>query len=301
MIRIGVDLGGTKTEAIAMDSEGRIVDRQRRPTIKDYAGTLELIHELVSALALTHETEIRVGIGHPGSTNPHTGLIRNANSTWLNGRSFAADLNARLPFPVRTANDANCFTLSEARDGAGRDAETVFGVILGTGVGGGLVIHGEALSGSQGNVGEWGHNPLPGADANESPGPKCWCGRHGCIETWLAGPGLSRDYLELGGAPLDAAEIFARAGSGDGAAKRSVDHYIDRLARGLASVINILDPDVIVLGGGVSNAPNLASQVQAKLADHVFSDTVTTRIIKNQHGDSSGVRGAAWLWPSVSP
>jgi fructokinase len=298
MIRIGIDLGGTKTEAVAMDAAGEIVARKRRPTPRDYDATLATITDLAEHVAPAGAASIRVGVGHPGSSNPYTGLIRNANSTWLNGRPLADDIAGLLKYPVRLSNDADCFALSEAHDGAGEGASIVFGVILGTGVGGGIVIKGELLAGAQGIAGEWGHNPLPWPVSGESPGPKCWCQQHGCIETWLSGPGLGRDHHDRTGKHLDAADIFAAAQAGDRDASTSVDLYLDRLARSLAAVVNLIDPDVIVLGGGVSNAPDLAQQVQSRLVEHVFCDRVTTRIVQNQHGDSSGVRGAAWLWPA---
>jgi fructokinase len=246
----------------------------------------------------------------PGVVSPATGLVKNANSTWLIGHPFAADLSARLGREVRCANDANCFALSEATDGAAEGAHAVFGVIVGTGTGGGIVVGGHVLAGANAIAGEWGHNPLPwprtedgsrrngdAADA-EWPGPPCYCGRTGCIETFLSGPGFARDYASRGGGPLDAITIASRAAAGDARAEQCLQRYEDRMARALASVINLLDPDVIVLGGGMSNLDRLYTSVPKRWSPYVFSDAVTTRLVKAQHGDSSGVRGAAWLWNS---
>jgi fructokinase len=236
----------------------------------------------------------------PGTISPATGLVKNANSTWLNGRTFADDLPRRLGRPVRFANDANCFTLSEAVDGAAANLDVVFGVILGTGVGGGIAVRRQVLNGSNGIAGEWGHNPLPWPEHDEWPGASCYCGRSGCIETFLSGPGRTRDYVRAGGEKIAAVEIAARAERGDPQAKASLDRYVDRLARALASVINALDPDAIVLGGGVSNVERLYSAVPARWSRFVFSDRVDTRLLRAAHGDSSGVRGAAWLTDSPS-
>lgn len=301
MIRIGIDLGGTKIEAIAMDRSGAIVERLRVPAPQSYRDSIEAITGLVKAVEREYGSGNRVGIGHPGSISPATGLMRNANSTWLNGHPFARDIEAALGRPVRLANDADCFTLSEAVDGAGEGAGIVFGIILGTGVGGGIAIDGKLLRGAQGIAGEWGHNPLPWPNESDQPAPPCWCGQSGCHETWLSGPGLARDHASRNGGNLSAAEIFAAAATGDAAAVQSVDLHGDRLARGIASVLNILDADVVVLGGGVSNAPGLAERVAARLPDFLFSDLVRTRIVTHRHGDSSGVRGAAWLWPAQAP
>jgi len=293
MIRIGIDLGGTKTEAAAMSGDGDILARERVATPADYAGTLDMIAALVARM----EGEFgpsRVGIGHPGSLGPQTGLVRNANSTWLNGRPLKQDIEARLGGTVRMANDANCFALSEARDGAGADLRTVFGVILGTGVGGGIVIDGQPLGGAQGIAGEWGHNPLPWPTAGEQDGPACWCGKSGCIEAWLSGPGLSEDHARHYGERLDARTIL---NANNTACRDSAARHADRLTRALASVVNLIDPDVIVLGGGLSNTDGLAERVEGGLHAHVFCDTVSTPVRRHMHGDSSGVRGAAWLWP----
>ena len=301
MIRIGIDLGGTKIEAIAMDHAGVIVDRLRVAAPKTYRGSLEAIAGLVRAIEREHGGGNPVGIGHPGSASPDTGLMRNANSTWLNGQPFARDIEASLGRPVRLANDADCFTQSEAVDGAGEGAGIVFGIILGTGVGGGIVIDGKLLRGAQSIAGEWGHNPLPWPNELDRPAATCWCGQSGCHETWLSGPGIARDHASRNGGTLDAEEVFRTAETGDEAARHSVALHGDRLARGIASVLNILDADVVVLGGGVSNAPGLAERVAARLPAFLFSDTVRTRIVTHRHGDSSGVRGAAWLWPAQAP
>lgn len=301
MIRIGIDLGGTKTECAALGSGGEILLRRREPTASDYAGSLAQISAMVRAAEAELGETVRVGIGHPGSTNPSTGLMRNANSTWLNGKPFAADMSDALGREVRCANDADCFALSEAADGAGFGHCIVFGVILGTGVGGGIVVDGRLLDGAQGIAGEWGHNPLPGPSKAESPGPQCWCCRRGCIETWLSGPGLRCDHLAITGTDLPAENIVAAAMAGDDSANATLDRYVDRLARSLAGVINIIDPQVVVLGGGMSQIPDLAGRVQSALPAQVFCDDFRTVIRINQHGDSSGVRGAAWLWPAERP
>jgi fructokinase len=261
----------------------------------EYEATLSAIASLV------HDAEAKVGkstvgIGMPGVVSPATGLVKNANSTWLNGRPLTEDLEARLARPVRLANDANCFALSEATDGAGAGSRLVFGVILGTGVGGGLVVEGRAITGANAIAGEWGHNPLPWPEASELPGPPCYCGRAGCIETFLSGPGLARDHEAATGQRLDASAIVTACGSGDPAAQATVERYERHLARGLASIVNVFDPDVIVLGGGLSNIDRLYERVPALWREFIFSDAVVTRVIKAAHGDSSGVRGAAWLW-----
>ena len=284
-MRIGVDLGGTKIEALALDAAGREVFRKRVLTPRgDYAATLEAVVALVKEIGPG-----TVGVGIPGALSRVTGLVKNANSTWLIGRPLLADLEARLSRPVRVANDANCFALSEAIDGAGQGARVVFGVILGTGVGAGIVVDRHLLVGRNAIAGEWGHNPLPLPAAADLPLPACYCGRSGCIETYLSGPGLERDHEALTQQKLDAREIVALDGE-------ALDRYIQRLARALAGVINVLDPDVIVLGGGMSNVERLYTEVPRRWARHVFSDQVATRLVRNAHGDSSGVRGAAWLW-----
>jgi fructokinase len=294
-VRIGIDLGGTKIEVIALDPSGTEMFRTRVETPRDYAGTVEAIRTLV-AMADRHTGERgTVGIGIPGAISPITGLVKNANSTWLIGHRLGRDLEAVLERPVRLMNDANCFALSEAVDGAGRDAKIVFGVILGTGVGGGIAVDRQVLDGAQKICGEWGHNPLPRPGDAERPGPPCYCGRRGCIETFLSGPGMRRDHEAVTGAALSTHEIVARAGAGDQGARATLDRYVDRLGRALGTVINILDPDVVVLGGGMSRLPDLSVRAQAAIRPHVFTDEVTTRILPARHGDSSGVRGAAWL------
>ena len=296
-MRIGIDLGGTKIEGLALDDEGRELGRLRVPTPRrDYDGTLAAIADLVRALEQRSGGPASVGVGMPGAISPATGLVKNANSTWLIGRAFDRDLADALRRPVRVANDANCFALSEATDGAAAGAGIVFGVILGTGVGGGLVIDGRILEGAHRIAGEWGHNPLPAPTDEERPGPPCYCGRTGCIETFLSGPGLARDHAAASGADLSAVEIESLAADGDVQADATLRRYERRLARGLAGVINILDPDVIVLGGGLSKIARLYSAVPRIWGDYVFSDRVDTRLVPPQHGDSSGVRGAAWLW-----
>lgn len=295
-MRIGIDLGGTKTEVIVLDESGEPRLRHRVPTIRDdYAATLRSLNELVSSVETEVGCRCNVGIGIPGITSPASGLIKNANSTWLIGQPFATDLETLLQRPIRLANDANCFALSEAVDGAAAGADVVFGVILGTGVGGGIVINGQLLTGPNAIAGEWGHNPLPWPSYDELPGPKCYCGRSGCIETFLSGPGLSADHLQHTGQQLNAAEIAATP---DGAV--TLQRHAERLARALATVINLLDPDVIVLGGGLSNIDSIYREVPKLLPRWSFSDQLTTSLVRNQHGDSSGVRGAAWLWPASS-
>ncbi len=296
-IRIGVDLGGTKVEAMALDGEGRSLARRRVPTPRhDYHRTLDAVAELVRGLEAEIGREGTVGVGIPGTVSPATGLVKNANSTWLIGRPLDRDLADRLGRPVRLANDANCFALSEATDGAAAGAAVVFGVIVGTGCGGGVVVGGRLLAGPNAIAGEWGHNPLPWAEEAERPGPPCWCGKRGCVETFLSGPGLARDFREATGQDLDAREIAARAGAGDPAAEAALARYEGRLARALATVVNVLDPDVIVLGGGMSNVARLYPGVTRQWERWAFSDRLDTRLVPPRHGDSSGVRGAAWLW-----
>ncbi len=296
-MRIGVDLGGTKIEGIVLADDGSIAARHRVATPRSYPGTLDALTALVGQLDETARRQCTVGIGIPGTSTP-AGLIKNSNSTWLIGHPLAADLEAQLGRPVRLMNDANCFAISEAADGAGAGAGVVFGVILGTGVGGGIVVDGACLQGPNGIAGEWGHNPLPWMHDDEFPGGPCYCGRRGCIETFLSGPSFERDFAKrVGHAKLHGAEIGAAAENGDVIAHAAMTRYHDRLARALASVINIIDPDVIVLGGGMSNLPRLAESVGLLLQTYVFSDSVVTRVVRNAHGDSSGVRGAAWLWP----
>ncbi|MBO6798300.1 ROK family protein [Maricaulis sp.] len=293
MIRLGIDLGGTKIEALAIDETGVELVRKRVPTPRAYEAGLLAITELVSELEREIGKSMHVGIGHPGSLSPATGLMRNANSTWLNETPFKSDLEARLGRAIRLANDADCFALSEAVDGAGRDYRTVFGVIIGTGVGGGIVVDRTLHTGAQRIAGEWGHNPLPWMSPDEFPGPRCWCGRVGCIETFLSGPGWASIHNNEYASQLTAEQIATDP------SEQCVDSradYAARLGRALASVINIIDADCVVLGGGVSNTPGLAQAVETRLAEWVFSDICRTRVVTNQHGDSSGVRGAAWLW-----
>ena len=303
-VRIGIDLGGTKIEGLALADDGRELDRRRIPAPRgNYDDSVRAVAELVRAiesacLAEAPQARSRVGVGIPGAISPATGLIKNANSTWLNGHRLADDLSQALGRPVRLANDANCFTLSEAADGAARGAAVVFGVIIGTGTGGGLVVNGQIVVGANAIAGEWGHNPLPAPEDDERPGPPCYCGRSGCIETFLSGPALAREYIARGGNDMSAADIAARAERGDDRALACLDRYERRFARAIASVINVVDPDAIVLGGGLSNITRLYDRVPQLWAAHVFSDRVDTKLVRARHGDSSGVRGAAWLWPA---
>lgn len=296
-MRIGVDLGGTKIEAIAMDDAGAIAARERVPTPAERGA--EAIVGAVAALVRRIEAAVGgpcpVGIGTPGALSPTTGLLRNSNTTCLNGRPLDRELEAALGRPIRLANDADCFALSEATDGAGAGAETVFGVIVGTGTGAGIVVRGGLVRGPNAIAGEWGHDPLPWPRPDELPGPACYCGKTGCLETWLSGPGIASDHARATGERIDARAIAARAAGGDAAARATLASHAERFARGLAAVINVLDPHVIVLGGGVSHLAHLYEEIPARWGAYVFSDAVSTRLVKNQHGDSSGVRGAAWL------
>ncbi len=297
-MRIGIDLGGTKIEGIVIDSDGRERLRRRVPTpVDSYHSVVSAVVALVGDMEREAGGKGTVGVGIPGEMSPATGLMKNANTTALNGHPFDRDLERALGRPVRMANDANCFALSEASDGAAAGARVVFGVIIGTGVGGGIVVDGKIVDGPNGIAGEWGHNPLPWPKDDERPGPDCYCGKSACIETFLSGPGLARDHRGLTGEALTAAAIALRAGSGDAAALATIARYADRMARALATVINVLDPEVIVLGGGVGNIHHLYREVPALWGGHVFSDTVRTKLAPPRHGDSSGVRGAAWLWP----
>jgi fructokinase len=294
-MRIGVDLGGTKIEIVALDDDGSERFRRRIATPReDYDATLAAVAGLV-ADAEQVVGRSTIGIGTPGAISPATGLMKNANSTWLIGRPLGEDMARLLGREVRVANDANCFALSEAVDGAGAGAAIVFGVIIGTGTGGAVVIDRHVIVGANAIGGEWGHNPMPWPEPAEWPGPPCYCGRTGCIETFLSGPGMSRDHREAAGADLDATEIAARAARGDAAAHATIERYARRLARGLASIINVVDPDVIVLGGGLSNIACLYDRVPDLWGPYVFSDRVTTKLVRAKFGDSSGVRGAAWL------
>lgn len=302
MARIGVDLGGTKIEVIALAEDGSELFRQRMPTpAGDYVATIRAVAELVTAIERDLGRRASVGIGTPGAISLSTGLLRNANSTCLNGKPVKQDFETLLGREVRIANDANCFALSEATDGAARDAEVVFGVILGTGVGGGISVSKRLLVGVNAIAGEWGHNPLPLPREADLPLPDCYCGRQGCIETYLSGPGMAALHVAAVGTALSPPEIVEAAAAGDEGAERTLQAYEDRLARALANVINILDPDMIVLGGGMSNIDRLYVNVPRHWQRYVFSDRVDTKLARNLHGDSSGVRGAAWLWLRSSP
>jgi len=304
-VRIGVDVGGTKIEAIALSPAGEEIARRRVTTPPDYLPLVDAIAELVRDLERAAGEVGTVGVGIPGAVVPHTGLVKNANSVWLNGRPLGRDLEARLDRPVRLMNDANCFAISEATDGAAAGAHVVFGVILGTGVGGGIVVDGQILMGANLIAGEWGHNPLPWPTADEWPGPPCYCAKRGCVEAWLSGPGFERDHVEHTGRALPSRDIVRAAGDGDADAAATLARYHDRLARALVSLIHVLDPDVIVLGGGMSDIPGLPEAAYALLPRYLFaagagSDPVATRIVRAAHGAASGVRGAAWLWPAGS-
>jgi fructokinase len=297
-LMFGIDLGGTKIELIALDSAGQELMRRREPTPQgDYQATLQAIGSLVEQAERELGAHGSVGIGTPGALSRATGRLKNSNSVCLNGQPILQDLERLLGRPVRMANDADCFALSEATDGAAAGREVVFGVILGTGVGGGIVVHGRLLQGPNAIAGEWGHNPLPWPQPEELPGPACYCGKRGCIETFLSGPGLARSL----GTDVQGPEIVARAAQGDAACEAALRRYEDRLARALAHIINILDPDAVVLGGGLSNCARLYENVPKLWGRYVFSDRVDTLLLPPRHGDSSGVRGAAWLWKPGTP
>lgn len=297
-MRIGIDLGGTKIEAIALADDGRELYRKRSPTPRgDYQATTAAIKALVDNVEAELGGRGTVGVGIPGSISPATGLVKNANSTWLIGEPLDKDLSALLDRQVRVDNDANCFAISEAVDGAARGARCVFGVIVGTGCGGGVVIDMRGLTGPNYVAGEWGHNELPRMTAAERPGPNCYCGLNGCIETFISGTGLANDYAQASGESVSGPDIVARAAAGDPQAGAALARYEDRMARALSSVINVLDPDVIVLGGGMSNVRRIYENVPRIWDRYAFSDTVDTPLVPPVHGDSSGVRGAAWLWP----
>lgn len=299
-IRIGIDLGGTKIEGIALvGGEERF--RHRVTTPRDYEGSLAALVDLVALIERAMGERGTVGVGIPGMISQRTGVVKNANSTWLIGKPLGAALEERLGRPVRLMNDANCFVLSEATDGAGAGYDCVFGVILGTGVGGGITIGRRVHVGANLIGGEWGHNPLPWPQPAELPGPPCYCGRRGCNETFLSGPGMERDHRAHTGATRSTHEIVQAAAAGEAGALATLARYHDRLGRGLAAVVNLLDPDVIVLGGGMSNLPGLEAAAAEAMRPHVFSDVVDTAVRRNVHGDSSGVRGAAWLWPDEEP
>ena len=298
MMRLGIDLGGSKIEVIALGDAGRELLRRRVTTPQgDYLGTLKVVATLVSQAENELHQRATVGVGIPGAFSAQSGLVKNANSTCLIGKPLQRDLQEALQREVRLANDANCFALSEATDGAAAGATAVFGVILGTGVGGGIVAHGRVLTGANAIAGEWGHNPQPG---DETRCPACYCGRSGCIETFLSGPGMRQDHFAINDQLLDPPAIVARALAGDAPCEATLRRYEARLARGLAQVINIIDPDVIVLGGGLSNIGRFYENVPRQWATHVFSDRVVTPLLRNRHGDSSGVRGAAWLLEAVA-
>ena len=300
-VKIGIDLGGTKIEAVGLGARGKELVRRRVPTPPGYESTLDAIAGLIDDVEKVAKSKGTVGVGIPGTIVPETELVKNANSVWLNGQPLGRDLEARLGRPVRVANDANCFVLSEAVDGAAAGASVVFGVIIGTGVGGGIVVDGKCIAGANLVAGEWGHNPLPWAAADEYPGPTCYCGRLGCIEMWVSGPGFEQDHALRTSAKMSAPDIVRAATNGDPIASMSLNLYCDRLARSLASLVNVLDPDVIVLGGGMSNVPELPSRLMEIIPRYVLaagatSTDLTTKIVRAMHGDSSGVRGAARLW-----
>ncbi len=298
MIRIGVDFGGTKIEAAALGADGAFQARVRAPNPGAYEAARAVVRDLVAEAEKQAGATGSIGIGTPGSISPKTGLMRNSNSLYLNGRRFREDLEQTLSRPVRIANDANCLALSEAMDGAAAGANVVFAGILGTGCGGGLVANGRLIEGKNGVAGEWGHNPLPWPQPGELPAPRCWCGMPGCLELYISGTGLMTDYRAHGGQTPDAQTVVARARTGEPGAEAALGRYVDRLARALATVVNLVDPDVIVLGGGMSNVDELYARVPAAIAAFVFSDVFETPIRAATHGDSSGVRGAAWLWPT---
>ncbi|HRO31911.1 MAG TPA: ROK family protein [Brevundimonas sp.] len=300
-MRIGVDFGGTKIEAAVLTADGAFSARLREPNPGDYDAAIATVGRLIARVEAQAGMTPGgpVGLAVPGSPSPQTGLMRNANSTWLNGRAFGADLEAALGRPVRLANDADCLAVSEARDGSGAGARTVFAAILGTGCGGGVVVDGRLVSGANGIAGEWGHTPLPWSDDDEHPGPDCWCGRRNCLELWLSGSGLQRDHQTRTGHALTAQAIVAQARADDAGAARTLDRFTDRLGRALAVVADILDPDVFVLGGGLSNVDEIYGRLPPLVARHVFADRWQGRIVPARWGDSSGVRGAAWLWDAA--
>ena len=296
-MRFGIDLGGTKISAIALDDDGQTLLETRISTPRnDYPGTVSAVRDLVAQIKADTGGTGSIGIGMPGSISPRTGLVQNANSTWLNGKPFQQDLTSALGCDIRLANDANCFALSEAIDGAARNYDSVFGVILGTGCGGGLVHQKQLINGPRNIGGEWGHVPLPWATREEHPGPACWCGQKGCMETFVSGPAISLDHKQHYGEELPADQVHERARQGDEAALASLTRHSSRLARGLAMVSNIYDPDIIVLGGGLSQMPHLYEQLPSLIAPFLFTDDKQILLSPPEHGDASGVRGAAWLW-----
>ncbi len=297
--RIGIDLGGTKIEGVVLGADGAVLAQERMATPRSYDASIGALTELVQRLDAAVGGTGTVGMGIPGVVVPETGLVKNANSTWLNGRPLQRDLSAALERDVRVQNDANCFALSEATDGAAAGAPVVFGVILGTGIGGGVVVNGGVLTGRNLIGGEWGHNPLPWPSHEEIPGPVCYCGQRGCIESWISGPGIAADHARINGGGLPTPEIMSAASNGDAAARATYMRFVERAGRSLATIINVLDPHVIVLGGGLSNIAGVVQDIRAAVPAWVFSDTVETEIVRHKHGDSSGVRGAAWLWPAT--
>jgi fructokinase len=297
-MRIGIDFGGTKIEAIGLNAGGVVLVRKRVPNPGNYDAAIEAVANLIGFIEGETGQTGSIGMGTPGSQSPRTGLMRNSNSVYLNGRTFGADLEARLGRPVRLANDANCLALSEATDGAAGGAKAAFAIIIGTGCGGGLVVDGTLVEGVGGVAAEIGHISLPWPSAEEAPGPKCWCGLHGCLETWVSGSGLQRDHLERTGQALDAPDIVAEARAGEATSVESLDLYVDRLGRAIAMITNLVDPDVFVLGGGMSNVGELYERLPAVVARYAFSDRWEGRIAPAVWGDASGVRGAARLWPS---
>jgi len=298
MVQIGIDFGGTKIEAAALDHTGQFLSRLRIPNPGNYDSAVRDVCALVRAVEVEAGTQGTIGIGTPGSISPRTGLMRNANSLYLNGRTFREDLETAMGRPVRMANDANCLALSEAVDGAAAGARAAFAVIVGTGCGGGLVIDGRIVEGANGIAGEWGHVPLPWSTGVEMPGPACWCGQHGCLESWVSGTGFRRDHESVTGEALDGAAIIAAARAGDAAASATLDRYVDRLGRALALIANLLDPDCFVLGGGMSNVAEIYDRLPVVVRRYTFSDGWDAKIVQAVWGDSSGVRGAARLWPA---
>jgi fructokinase len=298
LIRIGVDFGGTKIEAAALDAQGQFQARVRAPNPRDYDASLAVVADLVRDVEAQAGPGSSVGVGSPGSISRRSGTIRNANSIWLNGRRFKEDLEHALGRPIRLANDANCFALSEAIDGAGAGAGVVFGAILGTGCGGGVVVNGQALMGRNAIAGEWGHTPLPWPSPADEPPLTCWCGRQNCLELYISGTGLEQDLHRQTGTTSTAVQVVDAARNGDAQAAAAFDRYVDRLGRALAVLVDIIDADVIVLGGGMSNVAEIYDRTPPIVASRIFSDAFETPIVPAVHGDSSGVRGAAWLWPA---
>ena len=297
-MRIGIDFGGTKIEAAVVGDDGAFLARRREPNPGGYDAAIQTVARLIAAVEAETGAGGPIGVAAPGSVSPISGLMRNANSTWLNGRAFPQDLETALGRPVRLANDANCLALSEAVDGAGAGKRVVFAVIVGTGCGGGVTVEGALIEGANGVGGEWGHTSLPWPSAEEAPGPACWCGLHGCLETWVSGTGLQRDHFERTGQALTAEEIVAAARKGETEARRSLDLWVDRLGRAMAVVVNLIDPDVFILGGGLSNVEEIYAALPAIVERHAFTDAWRGLIAPARWGDSSGVRGAARLWPS---